>query len=62
MEKQDEIQVKQFEHAFLPDYGLERGEYIDAFMKNVDWEIISERYDKVVLANSFATTNILRGQ
>jgi superoxide dismutase, Fe-Mn family len=43
-----------FEHAFLPDYGLERGEYIDAFMNNVDWEIISERHDKLVLANSFA--------
>ena len=34
-----------FEHAFLLDYGLERGEYIEAFMKNVDWEIASERYD-----------------
>jgi superoxide dismutase, Fe-Mn family len=34
-----------FEHAFLIDYGLERGEYIEAFMRNVDWEIASERYD-----------------
>lgn len=34
-----------FEHAFLLDYGLDRGEYIAAFMKNVDWEIASERYD-----------------
>jgi len=34
-----------FEHAFLLDYGLERGKYIEAFMKNVDWEIASERYD-----------------
>lgn len=34
-----------FEHAFLLDYGLDRGEYIEAFMKNVDWEIASERYD-----------------
>jgi len=34
-----------FEHAFLHDYGLERGEYIEAFMKNLDWKIASERYD-----------------
>jgi superoxide dismutase len=33
-----------FEHAFLLDYGLERGECVNAFMKNVDWEIASERY------------------
>jgi Fe-Mn family superoxide dismutase len=43
-----------FEHAFILDYGLERGEYIDAFMNNVDWKIISERHDKLVVANSFA--------
>jgi len=34
-----------FEHAFVLDYGLERGEYINAFMNNVDWKIASERYD-----------------
>jgi len=47
-----------FEHAFLPDYGLERGEYIDAFMCNVDWEIISDRYNSLVVANSFATVGL----
>jgi Fe-Mn family superoxide dismutase len=34
-----------FEHAFLLDYGLDRKEYIETFMRNVDWEIASERYD-----------------
>lgn len=27
-----------FEHAFMIDYGTARGEYIDAFMKAIDWE------------------------
>jgi Fe-Mn family superoxide dismutase len=34
-----------FEHAFMNDYGLVRGEYIEAFMKNLDWTVASERYD-----------------
>lgn len=34
-----------FEHAYMNDYGTERGEYIEAFMKNLDWSIASNRYD-----------------
>lgn len=33
-----------FEHAYLPDYGLERGKYIDAFFDNIDWKVVSKRY------------------
>ena len=33
-----------FEHAFMIDYGLARADYIDAFMKAVDWGIINQRY------------------
>ncbi len=35
-----------FEHAFITDYGLKRGEYIAAFMKNLNWKEASARYDK----------------
>ncbi len=35
-----------FEHAFMIDYGLKRGDYINAFMKNVSWKEASARYDK----------------
>lgn len=34
-----------FEHAFITDYGLKRAEYIEAFMKAVDWGIVSERFE-----------------
>lgn len=43
-----------FEHAFLLDYGMNRGEYIKAFMKNVNWKIISERYDAANQVKSVA--------
>lgn len=37
-----------FEHAYLPDYGLERGQYIEAFFHNVNWKAVSDHYNKVV--------------
>lgn len=33
-----------FEHAFMVDYGLKRGDYIEAFMKNIDWEAVEKRF------------------
>lgn len=32
-----------FEHAYLTDYGIKRADYIEAFMKVIDWEIIEKR-------------------
>jgi Fe-Mn family superoxide dismutase len=33
-----------FEHAFITDYGLNRAEYIEAFMKNVNWQAVAKRF------------------
>lgn len=32
-----------FEHAFLTDYGLKRGDYIAAFFRNIDWKAAETR-------------------
>jgi Fe-Mn family superoxide dismutase len=32
-----------FEHAYMPDYGIKRAAYIDAFFKNVDWIMLASR-------------------
>jgi Fe-Mn family superoxide dismutase len=32
-----------FEHAFITDYGLKRAEYIEAFLKNINWEVVEGR-------------------
>jgi Fe-Mn family superoxide dismutase len=32
-----------FEHAFMIDYGLRRGDYIEAFFKNIDWKAVEKR-------------------
>ncbi len=32
-----------FEHAFITDYGLKRADYITAFFKNINWEVVQSR-------------------
>jgi len=32
-----------FEHAFMIDYGLKRADYIEAFMKNINWAAAESR-------------------
>lgn len=32
-----------FEHAFMPDYGLKKNNYIEAFFKNIDWSAVESR-------------------
>lgn len=32
-----------FEHAFMTDYGLKRADYIEAFFKNINWNIVDSR-------------------
>ena len=32
-----------FEHAFMIDYGLKRADYIEAFLKNINWEEAEKR-------------------
>ncbi len=34
-----------FEHAYLTDYGLKRADYIEAFMKNVNWSMVENRIE-----------------
>jgi Fe-Mn family superoxide dismutase len=32
-----------FEHAFMLDWGKDRAGYIDAYMKNINWEEVEKR-------------------
>jgi Fe-Mn family superoxide dismutase len=32
-----------FEHAFMTDYGLKRADYIAAFFRNINWEVVQSR-------------------
>jgi len=32
-----------FEHAFMLDYGVKRADYIEAFFKAIDWDVVETR-------------------
>ncbi len=36
-----------FEHAYITQYGLDRGKYIQAFFDNIDWKKPLGRYDEL---------------
>jgi len=36
-----------YEHAYWADYGTARASYIDAFFKNLDWQVIEEKFKAV---------------
>ncbi len=35
-----------FEHAYMTDYGIKRADYIEAFMKSIDWSVVYERFNQ----------------
>lgn len=36
-----------FEHAYLIDFGTDRGAYLDTFFKNLDWDGVTANFDVV---------------
>lgn len=36
-----------FEHAYIRDYGIKRPEYIEAFIKAIDWSVVDGRIPKI---------------
>lgn len=37
-----------WEHAFGTDFGTNKKSYIETFLKNVDWNIVSDRYESIL--------------
>jgi Fe-Mn family superoxide dismutase len=33
-----------YEHAYMIDYGIDRPKYLDAFVRNLNWEVIAKRF------------------
>jgi superoxide dismutase, Fe-Mn family len=42
------ITLDMYEHSYHMDYGTAAAKYIDAFMANLDWEVINARYRAAV--------------
>ena len=33
-----------WEHAFMIDYGIKKADYLTAFIKNINWKVLNERF------------------
>lgn len=48
------LALDMYEHAYHLDYGAAAGSYVDAFMVNIDWAAVYQRYQQAVYAASEA--------
>jgi Fe-Mn family superoxide dismutase len=37
-----------FEHAYITDYGLKRADYIEVFLRAIDWSVVAGRFNNAV--------------
>jgi Fe-Mn family superoxide dismutase len=44
------LALDMYEHAYQMDYGADHAAYVDAFFKNIAWEVVEARYDKALKA------------
>ena len=35
-----------WEHAYMTDYGIKRADYINTFIKNINWSEVENRFGK----------------
>ncbi|ETW95207.1 MAG: hypothetical protein ETSY2_48495 [Candidatus Entotheonella gemina] len=42
------LALDMYEHAYHLDFGANAGAYVNAFMQNINWEGVAERYDRVI--------------
>lgn len=35
-----------FEHAYMLDYGLKKADYLEAFLRAVDWGVVADRFSR----------------
>ncbi len=47
-----------YEHAYMIDYGIDRPKYLDAFAKNLDWQVVAKRLEatKKLISGGDSTT------
>jgi superoxide dismutase, Fe-Mn family len=48
------LALDMYEHAYHMDFGAKAAAYVDAFMKNIDWDAVYRRYGAAVAADAVA--------
>lgn len=50
------LALDMYEHAYHIDYGAGASAYVDAYMQNVDWQVVHRRYSDAVASDAVALT------
>jgi Fe-Mn family superoxide dismutase len=48
------LTLDMYEHSYHMDYGTAATKYVDAFLRNIDWEIVDRRYKNAIKISSAA--------
>ncbi|MDL2398905.1 Fe-Mn family superoxide dismutase [Rhizobium mayense] len=58
------LALDMYEHAYHLDFGAKAGAYVDAFMKNIHWERVGDRFHRVIerLADATPAETMARDQ
>lgn len=41
------VALDTYEHAYFGDYGINRGQYIDAFFENMNWKVVEKTFQSL---------------
>lgn len=41
------VALDTYEHAYFGDYGVNRGQYVEAFFENMNWEIVDDTFKRL---------------
>lgn len=54
------LALDMFEHSYHMDYGAKAAAYVDAFMRNINWESVSRRYKALAAGTATARPQVPR--
>ena len=46
------LALDMYEHAYQQDYGADHAAYIEAFFKNLAWDVVEARYERAMRASA----------
>ena len=49
-----------YEHSYQMDYGAAAAGYVDAFFRNIHWDMVSARLEKAMRARALLATGTVR--
>lgn len=42
------VALDTYEHAYFADYGVNRGQYVDSFFENINWDVVEKTFAEII--------------